>query len=300
MPEELPDGLTEQQLKWGYWFTTHKIGLRRVFYIVFTVLVASMWAFSLFTFLDWWVIGGQSERNQVISLLRDRVDFAGMVERSAPRGLDVLFTKVLPSVSGKSDLLGRVENPSGQWYAEFSYSFGAGDVVTPPQRGFLLPGATGYLAAYAISDVPRGAEPALTITDLNWYRVPAHQVSNYEAWSAARLNFLVRDAVTYDLELGRDYRRTTFSITNNSPFSYRHVPLQIALGRDDAPVAFQEVFIDSFLAGETRTVEASWFQSVPDAMRINVYPVVNLFDSGNYILPEGQAVPDIRDIRYRR
>ncbi|MFA6603763.1 MAG: hypothetical protein WCT10_02880 [Patescibacteria group bacterium] len=283
--------LTEDQLKWGYWWVTHKVQVRKIFAIALVVLDVALVGYGSFGFIDWFFLSGARERQEIGLLAETVTDFPYFHARFAPRELAIEGTSVLEAGEGSYDLATRVANPNPQWWANFNYQFLSGsEPLGALQRGYILPGEVKYLSGLGTkaASFPSGAEVA--ITDLVWHRVNNHIVRpDYAVWSAARLNFLLSDIKFQAPDPSDQLKvsRASFTLKNDSGYGYWKVGFFVALLRGEQVVAANYVTVSELRAGDVRPVEASWFSDLPPVDRVEITPEVNLFDDRVFI-PPGQ------------
>jgi len=79
--------LTEEKLKWGYWWITHKVQVRKVFTVFMALLAAALVGYAAFGFLDWFFGSGVRERAQIGMLTQDVTDFEAFRRGLAPEPL---------------------------------------------------------------------------------------------------------------------------------------------------------------------------------------------------------------------
>jgi len=281
--------LSEDQLKWGYWWVTHKVQVRKIFTIVLALVAIALVGYAGFGFADWYFGSGVKERSDIGQLARTVINFPAFHEKFAPQELVIEGTSVLEAGEGAYDLATRVTNPNTTWWAEFDYQYlSGGDPLVAAQRGYVLPGEVKYLTGLGTkaASFPGGAEVA--VTNLVWHRVDTHVVRpDYATWSAARLNFQITD-VKFQAPDPTDQlkvSRASFTLKNDSGYGYWKAGFFVALLKDEQVVGANYVTVSELRAGDVRPVEASWFSDLPSVDRVEVTPEVNLFDAGVFIPP---------------
>jgi len=281
--DEFSSGLSEQQLKYGYWYATHQLLVRRMVLVIAWITLIIMGLFVTWNALDWGVIGGMRERAGVLGLVGDKADFAGAAELRKPRDLSVTNTLSLPGGEGKVDFVSTIKNTNAEWAAMLSYRFAYGSAETPILRGFVLPGEEVILPAYGIADTG-SVQPIFRAQEIHWMRVMPHTVGKYAPFAAARLRFETGVPQMTFVELGgKRISKTSFTFTNRSAYSFWHVPVDVMLDTQGVVSAMQTVVLDAVKAGESREVEVSWFYDVPAGATPRVIPRVNILDPGVYM-----------------
>jgi len=279
--------MTEQKLGFGYWWVTHKLQVRRYFSIFLAVVAVPLLAYGAYGFADWYFGSGVAERAQSALMSKSVINYSAFREKNSPRDLRLDSPQVISAGEKSYDLIGRVQNPNLNWWADIEYHFDAGS-VSPTGRIFVLPGESKTIAALAVKSDSRPGISKVVIDKTNWHRVDLHETRpDYATWSNARLALKVTDA-TFTAPAADEavkVNRATFTITNESGFSYRNGGFFVTLLSGTKVVAVSKVTISDLRAGETRAVDASWFYALPSVTKVDVKPLVNIFDVQSYIAP---------------
>lgn len=281
--------MTEDELKVGYWWVTHRIQVKKAGTIVLGVFGTLLCLYGAYGFIDWFFITGPRERAEIALLTRNLTDYKAFREAHKPQDVEIDSAESLSAGSDSQDVFARVENPNTEWWVEFDYRFTVPGAELPIRHGFLLPGEAGYLRDLGVKAARTGS-PELAVTNVAWHRVDAHRIQpNYPSWAATRLQFDVKD-VAFTPPAPQDplaISRATFTVVNNSAFSYWNVTFFVALKAGSAIVGVNSVAISELRAGESRQVDASWFNDLPHVDTVEVTPEVNVLDTRVYI-PTGR------------
>lgn len=281
--------LSEEKLKWGYWWVTHRIQVRRWFSVVLGVTGFCLVAYSAFGIADWYLGSGVTERAALGQLTVSSIPYDAYNASHAPQSLAVDSPLTLVGGQGSYDFVASVTNPNKEWRANFTYHFEAGGLKTPVKPGYLLPGDTTWLDALGQKSDSSPGSAVLRFDTMGWQRVDLHFTRpDYRAWAASRLDLetgdikFVRPAATDPLNTSR----ASFTLTNNTGYSYHSVGLIVTLwGAGDQLLGVNDITISDLRAGDQRPVEAVWFSDVPGVTGVEVKPVVDIFDPKAYIAP---------------
>ena len=90
----------------------------------------------------------------------------------------------------------------------------------------------------------------MVVEDISWIRVDHHVISDMTEWLDRHNDFLVtNNTYVTDLEIEKQkLARSSFTITNRSPYGYYEVPLTVLLMRADTVVGVNQVTIKPLLA----------------------------------------------------
>jgi hypothetical protein len=280
--------LSEDKLKWGYWWVLHKVQVRKVFTVFMAVLSTILVGYAGFGFFDWFFGSGVRERAQIAALTVSQTDFGAFRDANAPRPLAIEDAQMLQVGEGSYDLFAGISNQNVRWWAEIDYQFLASGVEIKPGKAYLLPGEIKFLRSLGVKSEAGPGSPRLEVTSILWHRVDPHAVKpDYAAWARERLDFAVTD-VKFTPPDPADpiaVSRATFTVKNNTAFSYWNVGFFVVLFDGSRIGAVNFVTISELRSGQQRQVDASWFTDLPGVSRVEVTPEVNIFDVRSYIPP---------------
>jgi len=282
--QDQPTDFTEGQLKFATWYVSHKILLKKIFIGFLIFLCAIFWGFGLYGLINYYFIEGPSFNLAMRELSRG-VDFSAINKALQPKGLELGTTTIFSSGKGRYDFVGKVFNSSSNWRAEFTYNFLVDGVARPEKSGFILPGEEKYVFDLGVSAEARPRSATLEIKNFKWQRIDAHEIPDYDAWQEDRLNFLVTDVKFTPAAVGESIpiSRASFMVRNATAFSFWDVGFEIFLYRGSSIASVNYVTLEEFRSGQNRSVEVSWFETLPSITQVKVVPEVNIFDSKAYM-----------------
>jgi hypothetical protein len=278
---------SEKELKFGYWWTTNKLFVKKVFTVVLGVVGFSLLAYGTWGFADWFIGSGVRERAGTALLTENLTDYTFFRESAQPKPLVIQSTSVLLSGERRYDLVAKVSNPNQRWWVEFKYKFSGYDATDKTYTGYLLPTDTRYIYILGVAS-ERKPVSELEIIEVNWRRIDGHFVQpDYPSWATERLNFTVEDPKYSppDPNSPVPISRAKFKVTNDTAYSYVAAPFFVTLYSGNRLVGANRVVATRFLAGETRNIEASWFTDLPSVTKVEVSPELNIFDNKIYLKP---------------
>jgi len=206
-------------------------------------------------------------------------------------------TKVF-SESGVHDFYAEIENANEQWYAEFRYYFKTPDFESDFSRAIVLPGKKQPLISFS-QDFEGGIRNAeLIIEDIKWHRITAHTISDIDFWIQDHENFAVEN-ITHGTGAdigGRPLITTSFSIKNNSSYSYWDADFYIILQRGNIVTGVNTVRLAGFESGESREVTVNWFRGAQTNATVSIVPNINFFDDEVYMPHAENAGVEIIDL----
>lgn len=270
--------LNTWELKFSYWFVSHKLLLRQIFIIFLIVLAVLFWFYVLWQSV-FYLINYQKERASWYYLSHSQSQSLTDLTQKAPQTLVVSDILLLNQTAGQSEYLVKVTNPNSDWLAAFNYQFVTGGDGGYKRQSFIMPGQSKYLL-----DSKFGATAgSFQLSDLKWERV-----ANFEQLRQIRNNFSYQNEKFLAGAKPGDPNRVTFDLTNNSSFGYWQVEIKVLLLSGGDIVSGNTIVLEQFKAGETRPVELHWNIGLPRITGLEIIPEVNFLDASNIMKPEGE------------
>lgn len=279
--------MTEKSLKWGYWWVNNRAQLARSGTIALAVVAFLMLAYGGYGFYDWFFGHGVAERQ--VGRVLGQPDIPTEVIRKTRLQPLAYGSADLIEVNGQtSDLYVEVTNPNPHAWAEFDYYFADGEnQLGQSKHDFILPSSTKNLYQLGVKgEGHQGAQ--MRFSSLVWHRVDKHVTGpDIIGWMRARLNLRLEDVAFRAPELTDPVPvgRATFKIVNDTAYSFWRLGFFVRLIGSSRDVGVNYVTISELRAGQSRTVEASWFNDLPTVREVQVMTDVNIFDPGVFIPP---------------
>lgn len=282
-PNEVED-LTEKELKFGYWWTSHRLQIRQGLIIALIVFDAVFLGYSLFKWGHYLAVGYWADKKMVIEIARPAINYIGLREHFSAQPLAVVNTYLFPGRT-KADAVAIVKNPNERFFVSFDYDFDLGGFKTPLRHGFLLPGEEKPLADLGIEGAVGASSALLELKNFSWQRISNHTIKDMTGYIGARLNFSAAD-VNFTPARADSLRqsRLTFSFSNESSFNYYEPRFLILLESGGNLVGLEQVVFNQFLAGEKKNIDLRLFNQNVFPSNIRVVPDINIFDPRAYIL----------------
>jgi len=282
--EDPTQEFTSQEMKWSFWYVKHKALLYKITVIS---LLSIDGIFVLFGLWQWGsYLWGWQDFQRVQSSLSVAVNYTGIHPRYSAQPVQAINAQVFPSRENKYDAVAELINPNSRFFVRFSYYFIINGVKTPPQKTFLLPGASRLVAQLGLKDGAGGA-PAIVLENIEYRRISAHEVTDTIGWQAYRLNFQVSDFVFLKslAQAGQNTDAIQFKLTNASPYSYADPDFYLALLQNGQMVGILPLHLDFINSLETKNIDLRNFVSGLSVTEIALYPIINVYDDAAYLAP---------------
>ncbi len=280
-----PDqNLSEKQLKFGYWFVTHKLQLKRGLEFALMAVSAGLFLFTIAMLVKLFLVEDTAFRAMQRQASQNLVNPAVIAAR-VPKPLSVKTSAALEGGKGTSDAYAEITNPNKDSWASWTGQFSAQGATTTPRREFILPGETKPVVDLGIES-PRLTGLKYEIRDLAWHRVDRHDIPDYAAYRDNRLRFDIKDVVFTSAPSpdGKStVSRVSFTVVNGSAYNYWTVRFIARLYRGTSIAAVNTVELQAMKTGETRKVEMAWVQDLQAISKPEVIPDVNILDLSVYM-----------------
>jgi len=267
--------LTNSELKLSYWYVTHKISLRRAWKIFLIVVSCVAWLYVIWQMVIFGITYKSLQQNIQTMLFSPDMSLSA-IEKSAPQPLSISAMTVIGS-GDKYDYLVQTSNQNANWLAQFQYRF-----TTPSSTerdfhpGFVLPGDNKYLMDLSKAS----SQSSLEIKDLTWLKV-----NKFELTKNKMSQFLIDNISITKATKSSDPTKVSFTIKNDSAYSYWEVDLQVLLMSGGSVVGINHIILNSFKYGENREVEIFWNNPISGVDSASVIPNLNILDSNNIMPP---------------
>ncbi len=277
--------ITEDQLKLGYWFVTHKILLRRILTGVIIGIAAVFWIFSLIGFIDWAFVSGPKERAN-LNTTPDVKLAPGILASFAAQNITFTEPEVASAGIGRYDFLAQAINPNpARWWAEFEYRFVGEGLNGGSKKGFILPGETKYIVDLGVDRAFRPRNVRLEVTNLKYHRVDPHLISDFVKWRGEHFNITISNKFfnPKSAQNGGDIGSLKFTALNNTAYGYKSLGFYGLLYRGDQMVSINYLSAENITSGESRELEMQFAEGLPTITKYEVVPEFNVFDQSGYI-----------------
>lgn len=291
--------LTERELKWGYWFVTHREQLKRVLVIALLVFSVLTYGYALYRIVVFYAIEQDEYTRSLSTASRSYIDVQGVHDANRIQELQVLSRQIIPGTAGQVDVVARVRNPNTKWALKaFTYRFGVGTAVLDEQKGFLLPGEEKFLMALNVK-APASGTPQLLIDNEQWQRVV-----QYETWGPERSKFVITEkkfvpARQSELSGQLPISEVSALVANSTAYNFNSVEVQVALYSGNRVVAVNKLPMPDFRSGQVRPISARWSTTLASVSNVEVIPTVNILDLASYRDFEGEFDPSFIEIEKR-
>lgn len=269
------DNLSENELKFGYWFTTHRVKIYQGILIALVVFDVLLGGYNLFRWGEYAVVGFWTDQRLKQEIARPLINYPALKEHFGARPLEVTANYYFPGAV-KADAATMVKNLNANFLVLFDYRFIINNSPTPWRRGFLLPGEEKPIVEFGIENGASASDAILDLRNLSWQRITNHQIKDLPLFMSERLNFKTEEVSAAGGIL-------SFVLANQSNFNYYEPRFLILLDSGGKLSGVEQVVFSQFLTGEEKKVELAFSDSRLSISSINIRPDINIFDAKTFI-----------------
>lgn len=268
-------GLSDQQLKYAYWYIIHKKQLFQTITKILLILCATMLAYVIYG-VSWYWLRGAADFDLGRLQNPNYIKWAAYYQNEKIRDLMIDDVKVFATGAKRVDIGVLVYNPNEEWgIKEIDYYFVLADgEKTPVQSSWFLPGEEKYLLALGIDTTSQSAN--LVLEKKEWQRQRKDR-------PFPEINLIVDNVVFKSArELGVSILRggqAEWRITNKSVNNFWDIGFQVILLNGSQEVAFNYIQINEISSLSSKELMVSWAENLPSVSSVKIIPQVNLFDT---------------------
>jgi len=281
-PDDYLDNSSFKRMGIGLWLSENRPKIIKGFIVFLITISTFFFSFSIYNLVIYFKSGDPSKQ-----IVENNLATGG--QASLPE-LQVAPADIF--VSGeKSDMAAKIVNPNEKFYAIFSYCFKAGDKELACDSDFIMPGEEKYVMVLGVEGGYGAA--SLHLSNVAWQKLDTKTISDYKAYSAARLGFIISDLsflpASSGISKNIDLNWLEFSITNATPYGYYEMPLDILIFKSGNLVGVNRYILNDFASGAVKPVSMSWAGDLRGAKDVKVVPVANILDEKIFMKYKGEA-----------
>ncbi|MFA6533870.1 MAG: hypothetical protein WCT37_01715 [Patescibacteria group bacterium] len=272
-------GFTGRELAGAYWWVTHRELVHKVLVGFLIFLNVIFWGYALYGLTRYFLVDWNRRQALLRDAGRDYVNYQYWREQNQPAPLAFSGIQILPLGEGRYDLAVSVANNNPLWaVTSLQYSFDFANREKPAIReAWFLPGESKYLVDLGVAAKFIPNDINFKINAIKWQRV-----GDIAAKQAEALNFVISDIKFQsadELKAGKlPISKTSFKVTNNSPYNYWAFNYYILLYSGSRLVGINYLTHDYLDSGETVALEANWFGALSRPDKVEVVPNINILD----------------------
>jgi len=278
------EGVSTEKLNLGLWYVKHQKLMFLALVWLLVAVSAILWSYSLYYLTSFLLVGLRQDRENLLSLTTTSFE---RIQADYEVNFKVEPAKVLSSGEGRYDLTAKVTNNNDNVWVHFDYYFYVNGQVIGRGRGFAFPHEEKFVMALNQPLAVPALEAKLVIENDLWAKINRHNIPDWQQFRDSHLDFLVRDkifvsAVQSGLTESLFVNQLSFNITNQTPYNYRRLPLDIILYSGNQVVGVNQYFVNDFTPRQKVEASMNIIGNLPPVDRIEVLPNINLLSPDIY------------------
>lgn len=281
MDKQLIDDVSEDQLKFGYWVLTHKDRLKQWLKFFLIGLSSIFWLITFYN-LAVYIIDLPQDKQIMEGVAFQAINFQDFAAKNRPQPLQISGVQLIYTGDNHYDFVAPIANANvNRGMIKLVYQFTAGSYVTPTATAVILPAEHNYLLSLGNVSQTRLNNASLKIISQSWEGV------------LSKLNYPQPVVEITDLSSFNDNKfsrlAVNFKAKNLSADNFWEAGFNVVLFSDNRIVGANRITLERFLSGETREAEVNWYDPLPRISKVDVVPMINVYDLNNRLQVPGSV-----------
>lgn len=280
MPNNVYNNLSEDELKYGYWYVTHRVFLRKLGILILAVVVGIILVYGIILISGYYIKDMGDSKGLAANLSQDKLNLSLLAEASKPKDLSVSETRIMRGNKGSVDFITEIVNPNIQWTVDsLEYYYLNGEEKTEIETSYVLPGQTKYLMHFNYPATSTSLSVRLVLEKINWKKVVDFAAMQEKAIDFEIKNATISSVVKPTGTSSDSVTNISFDVFNKSAYNFWEPRFVVLLERGDQLVAIAETHLSSLGSNEKKTESLNLFQALPASTKVTVIPDINILDS---------------------
>jgi len=282
-----PDGLTLGKMSFGLWFVQNRKNLITLFFGTLILVASASWLYFFVIFGHYVTIGIGQDKALAREIIQNNLVGHEFVSSLVPQDIQIRPVQVLKLENDKYDFVEQIMNSNSKHWAEVYYYFRVGNENLEPKKTFIMPNETKYIISLG-EEFGSAGSVSFIIEDVEWHRLNAHQISDWEEYKKDHLDIDVSDikftpAKSSTLSEKLSLNDLNFSVQNNTPYNYWDIYFVALLKDKNKTIGVNKYTLTEFLSDQKREINVTWPGRLGSVREIEILPEVNIFDESVYI-----------------
>jgi hypothetical protein len=284
------EGISLDTLETGLWWAKNRKNLKILLIILLAATGILSWGYTLFGFGNYLFFGMNSDDRMMKLFVQTETGGKKYLDQAAPSRISLSQAGYIAN-GDKYDLYVQAVNPNKRWLVAIDYCFKRANGEKSCGHDFLLPGGKKYILSLAQSFSSIPSDLSFSIDNLIWKKVNNHIIADWSQYQNDRIDFSITNqqfipAFSNVISEKIALNSLTFTIRNNSAFSYWEVPLTIVLTGNGRIVYLNRYPITDFLSHDTRDIKITWPGAIGEVTGISIAPDLDISDQKIYKQPQ--------------
>ncbi|MBI5076868.1 hypothetical protein HZB94_00600 [Candidatus Falkowbacteria bacterium] len=279
MPNTIYDNLSDDELKAGYWYVTHRVLLRKIFVFSLAIVSGGLLLYGVWGLINFYLAESANRQALEADIAKSKLNYQLLAEINKPLDLQIMKTEIIKGGGGAHDIVTSVVNPNSQWAVEsLDYYYLIGDEKTNVKTEYILPGQSKLILYLNYDDGAGISSAQLMMENIKWKKV-----ADFSAWQEKVMQFGFENQVALSSKksgLSEQEMISTiqFDVLNRSPYSFLEPRFIVLIGKADKIVGVTQTVLPGLSSGERRTETVNLFQSISGGAELQIIPDINILD----------------------
>lgn len=273
MDEILPD----RQLDTSYWYVKNKPLLKNILIFFLILINLLIWGGVIYLIFFNYVIVQKSFIQIKNEAAFDYVNYQAFYNQHMPIDLSNSSLQVINSNGETSTYLVVVNNQNTRWMAYIDICFSL-EGKEDCSKSFIYPQENKYFIKESEKSIGD-----FRIKNIDWEKVSDFSNIYKERFKFNLSNISFLPASQYQGTSEVPISKATFTVQNASAFNYAKVGFYVLLRSATSITAINYITINDLISGEQRSLEATWYETLPRIERVEIIPEVDIINPDNIL-----------------
>jgi hypothetical protein len=236
------------------------------------------WLYTIINFGYYMAVGTNKDNEMLRQMTSSQV-----ISQNINQPGDIIIGAMQSFVGpdGRYDFTVELTNPNPSYYGQFDYSFLINGSSTPAQKGFILPGEKKRVVYLGLSWPGSISVTNAQISRVYWRKINRHQIPDWPKYKKEHLALAVGEVAIVqpeqnDIAGSMSMSDVSFDFSNQSPYNYYRLPLNIFIYDYDRLAGVYQTSLDNFASSESRLIRLNYPGYLDDKSRIEVVPELDI------------------------
>ena len=269
------DQVSDKDIERSLWYLNNKKKIKKIIIIVSIILISILYAFSIFGLVKY-----LTEKDVVIDMTP--INFDSYRASNKAQDLIISDRQIITRPDGKYDIVITLTNPNENIAVyDMNYKILLNDTpIASEKNAFIMPGKTKEIVELNIESDRAITKVDLSISDIRWKKVKTDDLK-----IITNDIFEIKDEkinINSDDQSLRNW--VEFKAKNVSPYNLKDVKFYALMYLGSQIVAVNEIEQSDFKSNEERTMQTSWYYSIPSYATLKIEYESNLLDQDNIFI----------------
>lgn len=279
MPNNIYNNLSNDELKAGYWYVTHRVLLRKLGIVILAIAAGGLMLYGIYGLIQYYIADRGTNLALEADLAKAKLDYALLAELNTPKGLQILETQAIKSGEGNYDLITEIVNPNQQWAVDsLDYYYLINEAKSNVKTDFILPGQDKFILYLNYQSATAVTAANIIVENIKWKKVANYQLLAEKILKFDFENQKVISSAQSEVGNKEPVAEISFDVLNKGAYSFWEPRFKIFLYKRDKLIGVTQTTIDAIESGEKRSQSINLFQSAPRGIDLVILPDINILD----------------------